>query len=160
MIGLKRIMLLLSCAGSILSSDVLASGKSFFKREADVFISRVRRGFAAEDANVLEGSLREFTNMVNEVMRWSDPESGFRIYALAHAIREVPEVSNMNEFFARFASGIFAQVDVNLMSQEGIINEERRVDVVNLFKQASKYGLDLLMLSLSCNCQQHNLGMA
>ena len=143
MIGLTRIMLVLALAGNSLSSDVLASGKSFFKREADVFISRVRRGFAAEDANALARSLWAFTNFVNEVIRWSDPESGFRIYALAHAIREVPEVSNMDEFFARFAYGIFAQVDVNLMSQEGIIREDRRVDVVNLFGQASKFGLDL-----------------
>ena len=143
MIGLTRIILVLTFVGNSLSSDVLASGKSFFMREADIFMSRVRRGFAAEDADVLARSLRAFTNFVNKVNGWSDPESGFRIYALAHAIREVPEVSNMDEFFARFAFGIFAQVDVNLMSQEGIIREDRRVDVVNLFGQASKFGLDL-----------------
>ena len=143
MIGLTRILFVLTFAVNGLSSDVLASGKGFFKREADVFISRVRRGFAAEDADLLARSLWAFTNFVNEVIRWSDPESGFRIYALAHAIREVPEVSDMDEFFARFAFGIFAQVDVNLMSQEGIIREDRRVDVVNLFGQASKFGLDL-----------------
>ena len=124
------------------SSDVLASGKSLFKREADWFISRLSRAFPTEDLTVMEEALSALSRFVNEVVEWNDPESGFRMYALAHAMRMTPGEESVGDFMARFGVKLLSEAGVNLMCKEGIIIEERRIDMVHLFTIASEFGID------------------
>jgi hypothetical protein len=139
-------------------TDVLTSGRKFLRREAGAFIRNVRYRFAAEvryrfAAEDVTYTVEALESFIEEVIQCEDLDWDFNIYALAHAIRDVPEYTTIRlydndralYFFSRFALGILSQVNgVNLMiSKEGVVGNERRGEVAKLLSYAGEFGLDI-----------------
>ena len=139
-------------------TDVLTSGRKFLRREADAFIRNVRYRFAAqvryrlaaEDVTYTVEALESF---IEEVVQCEAPEWEFGIYALGHALRDVPEDTTIRlfesntawDFFSSFAVEILLQVNgVNLMiSKEGVAAVPwQRADVASMLSYAGEFGLD------------------
>ena len=146
--GISLVLTTLACVGD--SSDVLYSGKRFLKREADLFINHVSRVFPEEDPNVLSITIGALESFFKEVDEWNDPEKGFDIYALAHAIRNAQFDSelasifpsrNVRDLISPLSVELLSEVGVNLMSKEGILSEANRNKWGVVFSLACKFGL-------------------
>ena len=163
----KVVYLLLALIGRCSSSDVLGPGKIFLQREAAVFLSHVEQAFATEVASVKAKTVAALKRFFREIAEWHDAGRGFQIYTLAHTIRSAPDNSylavfhrgTVGEFFPPFAVKILQQVNVDLMSVDGIIDEDRRIVLARLFGLARRYGLDVDEISALMSLPLGALGL-